>query len=364
MNCKLIFFRWKSNGEFMLNKLIVLLLIISPLVHARGDKGHGGFAYLCGLQTELIDLEEINLISGLNTKLQMINSDEEVFTQALKALEKLDSADSEVFQSASKKLEKIRLGFENFNSLAKWNIPLDLGAFPDKAGCSVENIVNYFDDYHIELDRKLYNALVSKTHQAALWVHEILYSLARDEKRSGQIDSLSTRRTVAYLFSNLDRPELLLGLIKGFLSLKSSVGAVMYLPTNEVNKVIFHHEVYLQDNNKSFFGLSRIIVDKTNVSPKKIKRNHKETFIPWKEFSLDLNPKVTTVEIETPFYGISGTSVRAKSSTKITYDSQDFIFHQLHSGLTGENKVSNYYGVFATYTFIPGIVMDYIYGEL
>ena len=328
----------------------------------EGAGGHGGFVYLCGERTELIDLEEKNFIIGLRDKMFIVESPEDEFVQARNVLKKIENIDSEVYKTAVTKLDKIQAQFPNLTTSTEWIVPMDLGPVARKAGCKIENVVNYLNEYHIELNRNFYNSFASKTHQAALWVHEVLFSMARDEDRSEQENSLAVRRIVAYLFSNLKKPELLYGLVKGYLSLKSHVGTVIILTSKFVTAAKIKHHIKTEDNNHAPFYRPYIFVDGIDKTPMRARKRRLE-YLPWSEFEINVDSKTLMIEIKTIAFGVSGSYVRAKTNTLISYDSDERSFENSMNGETGETN-TNSFSITKKYTFIPGFVMDYIYGEL
>jgi hypothetical protein len=78
--------------------------------------------------------------------------------------------------------------------------PKDINNEVEEKGCNIQGVASYNDQRELVLlDWSLFSKM-SPTHQAALWFHEAIYKVLRDD--AGASNSVRAREIVGYLFSN------------------------------------------------------------------------------------------------------------------------------------------------------------------
>jgi hypothetical protein len=187
------------NQHFLSGAVFFCLLVNLPsFAHANeteGGAGHGGSAMVCANSVEMLDLFEGVNVYGLHFS---ITPNRDALATARAALNKL--ANYPIFQSLlSAELEAV-LQYARVLAVDTKNIPTD-DIFPivTEVGCSLEPAAVYLDGQNIILiDQTLFNAMDVES-QAALYLHEAVYKIARDHAQA--TNSISSRKIVAYLLS-------------------------------------------------------------------------------------------------------------------------------------------------------------------
>lgn len=180
-----------------------------------GGGAHGGGGYLCAdkTQNELLDLWEAKAYH----KLEIVRTDEPVYSQIVKALDRLREINEELWKIARNRLDM----FYTEDGIVQdfvLSIPDDASIpFPDdaknamdKKDCQPVGLAKYLDakDTRYEIGRPQKDALLidsklvsmfPNTDQAGLFVHELVYLL--DRGLNNAPDSRSTRFIVGHLFA-------------------------------------------------------------------------------------------------------------------------------------------------------------------
>jgi hypothetical protein len=181
-------------------------LLIGP-AFAKATGGsvvNGGGGLVCPDGVHLFDLFEAT-IPGEHSEdgLKIIDSTDDVEAQVRVQIAKLERAVGPRFMervlNAYKKSKQEAVDVPNGISIAP---PTDVNNEFVKTGCDrqIQGVASYNDSKNrLNIDRKLYDRM-SKTDQAALWVHEAIYKVLRELTPTQ--DSRLTRKIIGYLFSN------------------------------------------------------------------------------------------------------------------------------------------------------------------
>lgn len=173
------------------------LLAFKPLLMGGESSGGGGGFYCSGTDsTEALDLWEGRTVYGF----EIPSSNENIKLQIERALINLELL-------APYLVDNVRalVGPLIEESLA---LPLDVelafphDALPDfqKKNCKLAGLMFYDGDAkRVRFDSFLLSKLVSKTDEAALWLHEAIYKALRDN--FGETNSKASRKVVACIFS-------------------------------------------------------------------------------------------------------------------------------------------------------------------
>lgn len=203
-----------------MKKIILSLIIVSSSISyaaAGGSGSHGSNVSVCGNSVELADLREVSLRPGLNARLNIQESDDSVDQQIERALKRLDQLDQTLGSKIRAYVSEIR-STTRFIETYDWGFSNDVNLYPVEKGCELRTVVHYFYDNFIEVRKDLFDRL-SKTHQAATWVHEGVFRAYRETNEDSL--SLVTRRLVAYLFSDSQDVELAQSLLYRYFVSKS-----------------------------------------------------------------------------------------------------------------------------------------------
>ncbi len=205
------------NYKLSLSGLAIALLM--PIVSIAGNEGHGGISVVCrnggAIQSiELLDMYEAREIHGLN----VLASSKPVREQFREVLDK-NLVDYP--EDAQILLDKTEFYFQKAQPISTGSkLVLTNDAFPIALpiGCQFEQVA-VVDTYGtLFVDTNLLKAM-SNQNQAALYLHEAIYSLARQNVHA--TSSISTRKAVGMLFSDRSPGDIIAAL--------SDAGAVSVL---------------------------------------------------------------------------------------------------------------------------------------
>ena len=212
----------KNTGlSIRIAELAAIAMIALPFVgesnaFAQNDKGNGGGAFICDdpTKSEFLDLFEASLNEEGNLGLNIIKSKDSVSNQIQNAFLRFDPKTPlyrKIIKTYQKVLSAKRIPIPA-NMALSW--PIDEKNRYQPINCKERGIIIYHDSSQqdsMDIDNNSLK-LLSKTDQAAAWVHETIYKYLRDTQ--GDIDSIRTRKIVGYLFSNLPDSEVRLALEK------------------------------------------------------------------------------------------------------------------------------------------------------
>lgn len=177
--------------------------ILSLPVFAGGETGNGGVGVVCRnnagkiLSAELLDIFEGRSQYRLQYPANSLDLDTQIELVQLKML-----ANQPFLQGFQSELSKVRANLIFLPSGVGLEPTND--AFPviNKKGCRFEQVANYATDGKIYVDQEIYDHF-DHINQAALYVHEATYALAR--ANVGDISSVRSRRlTSQVLAKNTD----------------------------------------------------------------------------------------------------------------------------------------------------------------
>ncbi|MGE3974698.1 MAG: hypothetical protein AB7F59_09245 [Bdellovibrionales bacterium] len=178
----------------------VLAVLISTTFALAGKEGGGGAAVVCqtssGVTAELLDLYSFD-----PNQSRIVRTNDPVETQIQEALKRLNFFDRYEVVEIIKKMK-----FDMLPPNIRMSKVSDLGKNPVfmRDNCSPEWVAFYGADDSVKIVSKYFN-LMSPTDQAALYVHEGIYELARTT--AGDTDSSRTRALVNELFSKQPNEE-------------------------------------------------------------------------------------------------------------------------------------------------------------
>jgi hypothetical protein len=203
--------------------LLVLSLALFPLLGSANEKGNGGGAFVCRdatgkiLSAELVDLYEAKNQLGLTIQ----NFGRASLDQRLEAIQlRAHQADPEFGPTFDEYLQIIREKLRVVGNVTLENTnDFQISISPRRcAGGKIrfEQLASYTPTGDLIVDGEIYRHL-SRTNQAALYVHEALYLIAR--VKYGSVSSLEARVATGYLFSTEKVAE-----IQGVLSMIPDAG--------------------------------------------------------------------------------------------------------------------------------------------
>jgi hypothetical protein len=185
-----------------MKSIISILLTISSLncysaVGGESSGGGGGFYCPHNDTAEVLDIWEGREVFGYTIP----NSNEDIDVQINKAAINLNRLAPHI----SEEVRQLALTLKNEARALPAGVKL---AFPhdalpnfEKPDCQLKGLMFFDGDQDIVLyDPLLKSKLVSKTDEAALWMHEALYKVLRD--KFGEATSVATRKAVACAFSS------------------------------------------------------------------------------------------------------------------------------------------------------------------
>lgn len=193
---------WKTAG---LAAFAVTSLGILPSFARAGEKvGNGGVAVVCRTAAGAITSAELlDIFEGVN-QMSLSSPDRNIGVDL-----EIDIAKTRMVSNPSF-LSK----FTDELAAVKSNLvflPRGIGleptndAFPviNKRGCKFENVANYSTDGRIYIDSEIFQEL-KPVHQAALYVHETVYAIARNVQ--GETSSVRSRKLTAQIMAS--QPDL------------------------------------------------------------------------------------------------------------------------------------------------------------
>ena len=174
---------------------------------ATGQEGHGGGGYVC--RNEQGQITSVELVDTWEAKIfykwTLISSNAPVADQVESALNKLlltAAPEAKVTMEAAlrKTLAKVMNDVIEVNQQVAIPAPEDVNPNLTKRGCTLEGIMKYDDARRVVYkDPMLFGAL-SPTDQAALYMHEAIYKMLRDNSYAR--DSVRARKITGFLFSD------------------------------------------------------------------------------------------------------------------------------------------------------------------
>lgn len=215
------------------------LAAFAPSALAGNKAGNGGIAVVCRAKKDdsvkkarLLDFYELESYPDFAGKVRIETSTQPVSDQVRMATEKL-GFDRELQEKVRATVEQISTTWKPIQSSKRLLDTDDADAFlidgyDSELDCvsDLENVVVYRKaEGGIWYDRGIYEAL-SATDRAGLLVHEAIYRITRES--SQQSTSRAARRIVGYLFSDLDRPGLLKGLVGEFITHPTAFARIDY----------------------------------------------------------------------------------------------------------------------------------------
>lgn len=164
------------------------------------QEGHGGVSLVCrDSKKKIVSAQLLDLFEGRNEygyQFQVRNEDyREQIHRVINLLR-----DHCILQGDEIEARIIAIMSRRVMVESDIELILSQDAFPliRKRGCSFEQVATYAHDDGVMIQPEIFEQL-SETHKAALYVHEAIYLLAREEL--GVERSTKVRKAVAYLFS-------------------------------------------------------------------------------------------------------------------------------------------------------------------
>ena len=271
----------------VLMKSIIFALTLSSSAFAGFGAGNGGMVIKCDDQEnyELADFYEVRTMEGLKNKMKVrLDASTPYRNQVKSSIEKLSQIilsfgiengpnTKSALSLLNKKLQSLD-NIEWFENDISFPHTRDLGRFIIRGNCNKPiNAIAYYENNIIDGQTSLFNEL-HPTHQAGLFVHEVVYAMTREMNTAKT--SLPARRITALLFSDYkDDNYLLRNLVLEYLILdKSKVMSRIPVSKNyskatiEVNPIFecFKHcgsSVYLNGKNFNEVKKRRLFGSKT-----------------------------------------------------------------------------------------------------
>jgi hypothetical protein len=197
--------------------LIFALFASLSAFSAHAEKvGNGGVAVVCrNLDGKITDAELLDLFEGRN-QLSLTFPNRSLGIDLEIDIAKTKMVSNPIFLSH----------FQNEVSSLKAAItflPRGIGleptndAFPiiNKRGCKFENVANYSNDGKVYIDSEIFDIL-SPINQAALYIHEAVYALAR--KTAEETSSIRARKMTAYILASTSNLGVVETLMDAFLN--------------------------------------------------------------------------------------------------------------------------------------------------
>jgi hypothetical protein len=176
---------------------IVLCATVLPAAYAaEGAAGHGGAAIVCQTEAQMLDLFEGENVYGLGFTAIQAASAAEIAEAVLKKLNAYPTFKTLLSEELAGVFKNARI----LNTDTR-NIPTDdVNPIVTRAGCEIKPAAVYVKDQSIILiDRAIFSAFDVK-NQAALYLHEAVYKIARDHVKAS--NSVTARKITAYLMSD------------------------------------------------------------------------------------------------------------------------------------------------------------------
>jgi hypothetical protein len=190
--------------------LLLISSLLSQPAFAGHEVGHGGGAIVCRNSqkqiesAELLDLWEANV-----THENISYSQDSVDSQMDSALERLSAMTPYFAHKVKERLSKLPKLISYLPEGMAIAPPKDAEEQFLKEGCALEGVAKYTsspDDHDTLYINPRITAKMSPTDQAALYLHEAIYKVLRDE--SYDEDSIRTRRAVRMIFGKAPIPSI------------------------------------------------------------------------------------------------------------------------------------------------------------
>ncbi len=182
--------------------IVSLLLTISSLncysaVGGESSGGGGGFYCPGNDSAEVLDIWEGRAVFGYTIP----SSNEDIDVQINKAAINLNRLAPHISEEVRQLALTLKSEARALPAGVKLAFPHDALPNFEKPDCQLQGLMFFDGDQDIVLyDPILKSKLVSKTDEAALWMHEALYKVLRD--KFGEVTSVATRKAVACVFSS------------------------------------------------------------------------------------------------------------------------------------------------------------------
>lgn len=188
---------------------ICLSLCVLPIVTTAGEgaggkEGHGGVSIVCRSPNHSIkSVELLDTFEGNNQYNLKIGGSALPLEDQLEQAQTRLASRPDLLDEFQSELANVQAHIQFLKQGVGLN-PTD-DAFPviTKKGCRYEQLAVYTHGGQVLVDSELYGAL-SLTDQAALYVHEVIFKMARGR---GATSSVESRKLTAYLFTRPNQPS-------------------------------------------------------------------------------------------------------------------------------------------------------------
>lgn len=197
-----------KNSMFRIIRVnLVACCLVVPFAAQAGEReGHGGVSIVCRNQVgQIASVELLDTFEGNNQYNLKIGGSELPIEDQIEAAQNRLVSRPEILENFQVELAHVQAHIQFLKEGVGLN-PTD-DAFPliNKKGCKYEQLAVYTDAGQVLVDAELYGSL-SKTDQAALYVHETIYKMARAR---GAKSSVESRKLTAYLFTRPNQPAVI-----------------------------------------------------------------------------------------------------------------------------------------------------------
>jgi hypothetical protein len=188
-----------DKSRLIWSLLTVCLGFFWALPASAGQESHGGGALICLQKGGTFDADLLDLREALATGHEIPRSAEPVESQIRAALNKLEAVEPRFAQSAWNAYFELQGSVKQPDAGMALAPPIDAMIRQIPRGCFFAGVAIYrAKEKTLDLDPVVY-AQLDATGQAALWVHEAIYKVLRDQR--GATDSRAARRLTGRLFS-------------------------------------------------------------------------------------------------------------------------------------------------------------------
>lgn len=195
-----------QKSSRLLGTAAAAFLIAIPLAEAGNESGHGGVSIVCRTKDNSIkSVELLDTFEGNHQYNLKIGGSELPVEDQIEAAQNRLSSRTDVLTEFQNELAHVQAHIHFLKEGVGLN-PTD-DAFPviNKKGCKYEQLAVYTDAGQVLVDAELFGFL-SKTDQAALYVHETIFKMARAR---GAKSSVEARKLTAYLFIRPNQPAVI-----------------------------------------------------------------------------------------------------------------------------------------------------------
>lgn len=185
-----------------MKSILTLVLAVYSLncysaVGGESSGGGGGFYCPGNDSAEVLDIWEGRAVFGYTIP----SSNEDIDAQINKAAINLNRLAPHISEEVRQLALTLKKQARALPAGVKLAFPHDALPNFEKPNCQLQGLMFFDGDQDIVLyDPLLKSKLVSKTDEAALWMHEALYKVLRDQ--FGEETSVATRKAVACVFSS------------------------------------------------------------------------------------------------------------------------------------------------------------------